>query len=56
MSEPRGRATIGQWTKRRRSPEEVRAIFFVIVDINANLNAIRDILEDVDGEAEEDDR
>jgi hypothetical protein len=36
-------------------PEEVRAIFFVILDINNNLKAIRSILEDDDGEAEEDD-
>jgi hypothetical protein len=37
------------------TPEEVRSTMFVILDINDHLRAIRRILEDDDGEAEEDD-
>jgi hypothetical protein len=36
-------------------PAEVRGIFFVIGDIAEHLKAIRRLLEDDDGEAQEDD-
>jgi hypothetical protein len=37
------------------TPAEVRGIFFVIGDIAEHLKAIRRLLEDDDGEAQEDD-
>jgi hypothetical protein len=37
------------------TPEEIRRIFFAILDLSENVKEIRKLLEEDDGEAQEDD-